>query len=113
MMFHDWVRVDGTVRPDAFIPPRDLNLSTTRHLDLSESGIWEIGEGVAAVRDVDLIGRADIAVRSVRSIGLSAAPAPIPENPNRAHITGWPGDKPLQKSLAQQLAAMSAYAPKP
>ena len=100
------------MRPDAFMPPKDLNLSVTRHLDLSEPGIWEIGQAVAAARDLDLFGRADVVVRSVASIGLSAELAPIPENQNHAHVTGWPSDKPLQKTLALQLAAMSTYVSK-
>ena len=113
VMFQDWVRADRTVRPDAFIPPKDLQLSMTRHIGLSESRIWEIGEMVATERDVDLIGRADVAVRNIASVGLSVQPAPIPENPNHAHVTGWPEDKPSKKILAQQLAAVAAYVPKP
>ena len=109
VMCRDWVRSDGTVRPDAFIPPRDLNLSTTRHLELTESGLWKIGVTVAAERDLELVGRADLTVRGVTSVGLAAEAAPIPENPNHAHVTGWPQDKPARKSLAHQLAVMSEY----
>jgi len=111
VMFQNWIRSDGTVRPDAFIPPKDLQLSTTRHLGLTEAGIWEIGAAVAAARNVELSCRADIAVRSIASAGLSTHAAPLPENPNHAHVTGWPQDKPAQKSLAQQLAAMADYVP--
>ena len=32
----DWFRADLTIRQDAFIPPKDLQLSVTRHLNLSE-----------------------------------------------------------------------------
>ena len=113
VMFQHWIRADGTVRADAFVPPKDLQLSATRHISLSELAIWEIGELVAAARDVELLGRADIAVRSITSAGLSAQPAPIRENPNHAHVTGWPQDKPSQKILAQQLAAMAEYVSKP
>ena len=112
-MFQNWIRSDGTVRPDAFIPPKDLQLSTTRHIRLSESAIWEVGGVVAAIRSVRLLGRADVAVQNVISIGLSAQAAPLPENPNHAHVIGWPASKPSQKILAQQLAVMAAYHPKP
>jgi hypothetical protein len=64
---------------------------------------------VAAERHLELLGRADIAVHSVRAVGLSAESAPLPRNPNHAHVIGWPPDKPSQKSLAHQLAALSNY----
>ena len=41
-----WYRKsDQTVKPDAFVPPEDpLELSTTRHLNLSEDRICDIGQ---------------------------------------------------------------------
>jgi hypothetical protein len=30
---------------------------------------------------------------------------PIPANPNHAHVARWPADKPLQKAIAQEIAA--------
>jgi hypothetical protein len=113
VMFRDWVRADGTVRPDAFMPPKDLNLSTTRHTGLTEAMIWSLGREVSAERRHDLVGRADILVRTVSSAGLSAESSPLPRNPNHAHISGWPQDKPSQKILAEQLAAASEYVPIP
>ncbi len=109
VMVREWIRADGTVRPDAFIPPKDLNLSTTRHGTLQPSSLWEIGQSVARQFVRDLIGRADVIARNVKIVGLHPEPAPLPENPNHAHVAGWPTDKPSQKILAQQLAASSAY----
>ena len=112
VMVREWIRADGTVRPDAFIPPKDLNLSTTRHGTLQPAALWEIGDFVARQFEKDLIGRADVAVRNVRATGLLVEPAPLPENPHHMHVTGWPTDKPSQKVLALQLSEKSSYIPK-
>ena len=102
-----WVREDQTIRQDAFIPPKDLNLSVTRHLVLSQDELWAIGQAVAdAVAKhpkAVLYGSADIRVRQVTHEKLRVEPAPLPENENHAHITGWP-DKAARKSIAQSLA---------
>ena len=109
VMVREWIRSDGTVRPDAFIPPKDLNLSMTRHGTLQPAALWEIGESVARQFEKDLIGRADVMTGNVRSVGLRVEAVPLSENPHHAHINGWPQDKPSQKILAQQLVAFSTY----
>ncbi|HEV2211221.1 MAG TPA: hypothetical protein VG167_20860 [Verrucomicrobiae bacterium] len=110
-----WVRSDKTLRQDAFIPPKDLNLSVTRHGQLSEAQIWQIGQTVAYTisekRSAKLFGRADVTVADVAKALLRTEPAPLLNNPQHAHITGWPLDKPAQKSIAQQLAAMAVFVP--
>jgi len=111
-----WVRKDGTIRQDAFMPPKDLNLSVTRHLRLSEEEMWRIGEAIVTKigerRAAALLGRADLHDHEVTPLGLNTVPAPRPENPNHAHITGWPADKPEQKELALNLAAAARYVAK-
>jgi hypothetical protein len=108
-----WVREDLTIRQDAFIPPRDLNFSATRHGELSETELWRIGQNVANAvsesRNAALHGRADFTHQNVVDRNLQTEPAPLPENPNHVHIVGWPTDKPAQKILAQQLAAAARY----
>jgi len=112
-----WVRSDRTVRQDAFIPPKDLNLSVTRHHDLSEPELWAVGkmvtETIAITRTASLHGRADLTVLQISERTLRTEPAPLPTNPNHAHVVGWPSEKAVQKSLAQQLAAASRYVPWP
>jgi hypothetical protein len=49
----------------------------------------------------------------VRKQKLTVEPKPVPENLNHADITGWPADKPTQKILALELAAVARYVPKP
>jgi hypothetical protein len=118
-----WIRDDRTVRQDAFIPPKDHNLSVTRHRRLSQKQLWKIGQAVAGAvsqtRAAQLTGRADLAVAMVAKVAavtktkLRTEAAPIAANRNHAHVTGWPLDKPTQKIIAQELAAAASFVPKP
>lgn len=111
VLFSRWIRAsDQTVRPDAFIPHPWPDLSVTRHLGLSEAGLWKIGEEVASQRPAMLYGRADVQVFTVRQQSLRIEPTPEPRN--HANITGWPPDKPAQKIIAQVIAAAARYVPK-
>lgn len=112
-----WIREDLTVRQDAFIPPKDLQLSVTRHFGLIESELWRIGHCVAAQiagrRQGPLLGRADLIRANVVSQGLKTELHPLRDNPNHVHITDWPISKPEQKAIAQELARLAKYVGKP
>jgi hypothetical protein len=95
------------------MPPSDLNLSVTRHASLSRDELWARGSAVANQRAQSLLGRADVTARNVRNAGLDAADYPLPDNPEHAHIMGWPHEKPAQKIAAQQLAAQAEHAATP
>jgi hypothetical protein len=41
------VRQDNTLRADPFIPHPHADLSVTRHLELDENTLWDVGEHVA------------------------------------------------------------------
>jgi hypothetical protein len=110
ILYSNWIRnSDKTVRPDAFIPYPYPDLSVTRHINLSEEALWNVGQHVADARSGKLYGRADIYASTARRQRLRIDPAPVPNNPNHANIDGWPADKPAQKIIALQLAADSAY----
>lgn len=110
ILFSNWIRnSDKTVKPDAFIPYPYPDLSVTRHIDLSEEALWNVGQHVADARSAKLYGRADIYAFTARRQRLGIDPAPVPNNPNHANVYGWPADKPAQKIIALQLAADSAY----
>jgi hypothetical protein len=106
-------RATSSARPRAFDPwySRErsrFECSVSRTQSLSEKAIWDIGAGVAHERDKTLMGRADISVSRVRTLGLSVDPDEPP--PHHACILGWPeGDDPEAKAdrrlLAEQLAA--------
>ncbi|MGD1001818.1 MAG: hypothetical protein ABSA67_14080 [Candidatus Brocadiia bacterium] len=109
--FERWFRrTDRTVKPDAFIPPPDLQLSVIRHISLSEDELWKVGQRIAdeAAKTnprVILHGRADLHVYDVSKQALHTEAAPDADCPNHAHITGWPAEKSERKSIAQLLAA--------
>ena len=114
IVFSKWLRQDKTVKPGAFSPPENpLELSTTRHLTLSEDRIWDIGRKVAARRSRNLHGRADIKVSHATLRSLSVVADPTPDNPNHANIIGWPDNKDAQKSLALKLAKNAKFFPNP
>ena len=54
-----YIRNDGTLKPDLFIPHPHTDLSVTRHVGLEESSIWAIGEGGChtTVKDTVRTGR--------------------------------------------------------
>jgi hypothetical protein len=111
ILFNGWFRKDGTLRQDGFMPPPpDFKLSVTRHIDLSDLALWQIGQAVADARPAaTLHGRADLKVVDVKRQTLQVDAAPLPENLNHANIAGWPPDKPAQKIIAIELAASARF----
>jgi len=106
---------DQTVKPNAFLPPANLLCSVTRHLQATEDELWSVGQDGGQQRGATLYGRADLHADVCTTHGLPVLKAPIQGNPNHADITGWPADKPAQKIIAQELAAVAAlvFPPKP
>src|SRR5437867_10527125 len=104
VFFRRWVRLDQTMRGEAFEPP-PTGLSVTRHSNLSPTELWGIGQKIATERKppTTLLGRADVTAQKVRQTRLDVVPKPLPGNPNHAEILGWPADKPARMNLAQQL----------
>jgi hypothetical protein len=114
ILFSKWIRPsDHTVRPEAFIPHPYPDLSVTRHKDLSERELWQIGEGVANARPAKLYGRTDIQVTELQRQALTVESKPVANNPNHANVIGWPVEKSAQKSIAQQLVAGRPFISKP
>ena len=109
-----WFRSSNqTVRQDAFIPHPYPDLSVTRHKTISEEELWNIGQQISDSRPATLYGRADISAEDARKQKLAVEPRPVPDNLNHACILGWPMDKPAQKILALELAAVARFVPKP
>lgn len=98
------LRQDWTVKPDAFIPHPWPNLSVTRHLQLSETELWNIARQVANQTGKTLHGRADVRASDFERQTLRIDPAPVLENPNHANVSGWPLEKSAQKAIAQEIA---------
>ena len=104
------LRQDRTVRPDAFIPHPYPDLSVTRRLELTETQLWGIGKAVAESIPKKLHGRADVRAEVFERQKLRVLAAPGADNPNHANVTGWPGEKSAQKSLAQEISAEAGKA---
>lgn len=105
---------NNTVKPDAFIPHPQIDLSVTRHRETTEDEIWQEGERVAEIRKATLYGRADVTAGVFEDEDLSVVANPIiPENPNHADVINWPAEKPAQKMKAVEIASQSLFVPKP
>jgi hypothetical protein len=110
-----WFRKqDLTVKQDAFIPPEaPLELSVTRHVNLTENDIWSIGRGIARSILRTLHGRADVENGHVIARRLSVIPQPVLDNPNHANIVGWPLEKDARKMCALEIAKVARFVVNP
>lgn len=112
VFFSKWVRADGTMRPEAFIPrpPPHLDLSMFRHIGLTEWELWQIGQSIATTREITFYGKAVVSARAFFRHSLRGIPTP-PKN--HVNIVDWPSDKPAQKMIALEIAAASRYVSTP
>jgi hypothetical protein len=104
------VYADGTPKPNVFMPNPARELSMTRHLQVSENEIWNIGRAVGAVSGRTLRARADVIAIIFFRLKLRVVATPKPDNPNHADAIDWPVDKPTQKAIAQEIAAAAGPA---
>jgi hypothetical protein len=111
VFFRSNVRIDGTLKPEAFMPNDHLDTSVTRHNNLGDRKIWIRGNNVARQTQGRLIGRGDVFASAYRVQGLHINPAPVPCNPQHANVANWPADKPSQKIRAQLIAKESTFKP--
>ncbi|HDZ61857.1 MAG TPA: hypothetical protein ENH40_01770 [Nitrospirae bacterium] len=96
-------RKDGSVRWQAFKPPRDLRLSVFRTSDVAEADIWDIGlRMVAEPQDKILVGKADLIALVVRNHGLDVVSQEPPER--HADIINWPAREEERSEIAMKLA---------
>jgi hypothetical protein len=100
---------DGTVKPDAFVPHPHEELSVNRDLEATDEETWQAGKDIAAKRGRSLRGRGDALAATYVSQKLKTIAAPTDGNANHVNVTGWPSDKPSQKMIAQEVAAVAKY----
>lgn len=103
------------LRPDAFEPPRDGNLSVTRHLMADEPMLWARCRRVAEVQGKNFHGRADVSAAAVIAsrAGMSAVAAAREHDPGHAHVIGWPEDDSARLSVQVALAAAATFVAAP
>jgi hypothetical protein len=102
-----------TIKQDAFVPHPRPNLSVTRHLSATEIELWTVGDNVAAASGKTLYGRGDVSTTVCLARNLTVKASPTANNPNHADVSAWPADKPAQKIIALEIAAVAKFVPKP
>lgn len=100
-------------KADAFLPHPYDELSVTRDLDASEGEIWDAGQRVAAQRGKPLIGRGDVIAATYVGQNLKTIPDPVEGNPNHVNVAQWPSNKPQQKLIAIEIAAVATFVETP
>jgi hypothetical protein len=109
IFYHRWIRGNGTVKQEAFLPDGTLKLSVTRSITPVQMQIWTVAARVATAHAGRLLGRADVQVAAVLNEDLTVKPAPIADNPMHAHIVGWPVEKHIRKMKAMELANRAIF----
>ncbi|QDV42508.1 hypothetical protein Enr13x_23560 [Stieleria neptunia] len=100
-------------KADAFVPHPYDELSVTRDLDASEQEVWQAGHDVAQQRSKPLMGRCDVIAASYVGQKLKTVPDPVDGNPNHVNVALWPSDKPQQRLIALEIAAVATFVPTP
>ena len=111
-----WLPKNGVgVNGRALLPYSRVELSVTRHRDLSENEITAAGDFVARERaakenrQYELLGRADFQAHDARKEKLDAIPDEPPRN--HANVIRWPPEKSAQMAIAMELAALCSFVP--
>jgi hypothetical protein len=93
------------VRHNAFVPPKNFQLSAYRTDGLDEAEIWNIAaEYVAPGVGKPIIARADLLASEIRDKGLEITPTKEP-HPRHCNVINWPKDDWIAVAIA--LAAVS------
>ena len=109
------VRKDtNTLKADAFVPHPHEELSVNRELEATDNETWTIGRTIADGLSKTLYGRGDVIAATYHSQKLKTIEAPVLGNPNHVNVIGWiKDDKPSQKLIAQEIAAVAKFVKQP
>jgi hypothetical protein len=93
------------IKPRAFLPDKNGEISVCRILGLTDDYIWDWGTRhvISGMPDNTLYGRADFKASVAFENRLRVIPDEPP--PRHAIVKGWPGEKDAQKDIAVDLAA--------
>jgi hypothetical protein len=106
-------------KPEAFLPPPvNLKMSASGIDGLADVQIWQVGDEAGRNRTRPALARADFkatAVSDIRADGvrLTIELAPTSGDPMHVNICGWPAEKDVQKSIAQDFCARSTLRIRP
>lgn len=98
-----------SVKFNAFMPPKNLELSVACTESMQEEAVWSIGRKVVTLHpgDVTLYGRADFGAKTIREQDLQIKRDDQPFE-GHANVFGWPAnDESAQQMKALELAASS------
>lgn len=103
------------IKPAAFVPHPYEELSVTRDREATDDEIWIVGQGIASLQQKTLYGRGEVLAATYVQPKLKTIADPVDDNPNHVNITNWPSaaDKPTQKLIAQEIAAVAEFRPSP
>ena len=93
------------VKPNAFFPPTNMQLSVYRIDGLEQDEIWEIGQDIVdnMAEQRNLYGVADVKARIVEREKLAIMPDELPSR--HANIINWPSEEAKCLSITQKIAA--------
>ena len=104
----------NTLKADAFVPHPHEELSVNRELEATDNETWTIGRTIADGLSKTLYGRGDVIAATYHSQKLKTIEAPVLGNPNHVNVIGWiKDDKPSQKLIAQEIAAVAKFVKPP
>jgi hypothetical protein len=106
LLFSGWFApTTGRVKPDAFIPPKDGQLSVSCTEGMEDKAVWPLGQEIIEARQSGtLYGRADFTAGILNKHGLRIDRDNVPLR--HANISGYPmGDKAAMRQKAVDIAA--------
>jgi hypothetical protein len=107
----------GSAKPQLFLPnpKHDNTTSVYRTSDLKDEEVWDIGQKFVVEKTSDkkpIFGRADLSSNVILDSNLQIIPVPTPHE-RHADIVGWPEERDVALSIAQELASQSISQFKP
>ncbi len=105
-------RQNERVKAPGLEPARgDHKTSVFMITGLGETDVWALADQHVAPKRGPVLARGDLMVSAIVGVGLKVELADPP--PRHANIVGWPLEKHLWKSRAQELAAVATLCMRP
>lgn len=103
---------DGTVRHNAFMPPKTARLSVYWITGLPDPEVWRLGEAYVVPHRGAMVARADLNSLKVYEQNLRVELVPVPHE-RHAEILGWNLASTESRLQAIRLAAAATVRPFP
>ena len=93
-----------SVKPRAFKPTKDKQLSAAHTQDMTEKSIWHWADK-HLLSEVEIDKRADLKVENIMTVGLKIDHDNTP--PHHLNIIGWPAEKHKELKARSDLAKLA------